>query len=76
MATVFLLRPGLGVNWFGAGGDPNSSLAALRFSNERLQYELTQFVRLAIIVLAGLVFYLLGGRARQHEVEEPLARPS
>jgi glutamate:GABA antiporter len=26
VATVFLLWPGLGVNWFGAGGNPNNSL--------------------------------------------------
>jgi hypothetical protein len=44
VATVFLLWPGLGVNWFGAGSNPNASLAALSFSNQRLQYELTQFV--------------------------------
>ncbi len=72
VATVFLLWPGLGVSWFGAGGNPNDSLAPLSFSGQRLQYELTQFVPLAIIVVVGLVFYALGGRARQHEVEEPL----
>jgi glutamate:GABA antiporter len=72
VATVFLLWPGLGVNWFGAGGNPNDSLAALSFSGQRLHYELTQFVPLAIIVVIGLVFYALGGRARQNEVEEPL----
>jgi glutamate:GABA antiporter len=73
VATVFLLWPGLGVNWFGAGGNPNSSLAALSFSGQRLQYELTQFIPLAIIVLVGLVFYVLGGTARRQEVEEPLS---
>jgi hypothetical protein len=73
VATVFLLWPGLGVNWFGAGGNPNSSLAALSFSGQRLQYELAQFVPLAIIVLIGLVFYVLGGKARRQEVEEPLS---
>lgn len=72
VATVFLLWPGLGVNWFGDGGDPNSSLAALSFSGQRLQYELAQFVPLAIIVLIGLVFHVLGGKARRQEVEEPL----
>jgi glutamate:GABA antiporter len=73
LATVFLLWPGLGVNWFGAAGNPNDSLAALSFSNQRLQYELTQFVPLAIIVLIGLIFYVLGGRTRQQEVEESLS---
>jgi glutamate:GABA antiporter len=73
VATVFLLWPGLGVNWFGAGGNPNSSLAALDFSGQRLQYELAQFVPLAIIVVIGLVFYFLGGTTRRQEVEEPLS---
>jgi glutamate:GABA antiporter len=73
VATVFLLWPGLGVNWFGAGGNPNSSLAALSFPGQRLQYELTQFVPLAIIVVLGLIFYVLGGRTRQEEAEELLA---
>ena len=36
VATVFLIWPGLGVNWFGAGGNPNDSLAALNFSHQRL----------------------------------------
>ena len=76
VATVFLLWPGLGVNWFGAGGNSNSSLAALSFSGQRLQYELSQFVPLAIIFALGLVFYVLGGRTRQEEVEEPLAAAS
>jgi glutamate:GABA antiporter len=73
VATVFLLWPGLGVNWFGAGGNPNDSLAGLSFSHQRLQYELSQLVPLAIIVVIGLIFYLLGGRTRQDEVEEPIA---
>jgi glutamate:GABA antiporter len=73
VATVFLLWPGLGVNWFGATGNPNSSLAALSFSGQRLEYELTQFVPLAIIVLIGLIFYVLGGRTRQQEVEQSLS---
>ena len=47
VATVFLLWPGLGVNWFGAGGNPNDSLAFLSFSHQRLQYELSQIVPLA-----------------------------
>ena len=73
VATVFLLWPGLGVNWFGAGGNPNDSLASLSFSGERLEYELSQFVPLAIVVLIGVVFYFLGGGTRRDEVEEPIA---
>ena len=73
VATIFLLWPGLGVNWFGAGGNPNDSLASLSFSGERLEYELSQFVPLAIVVLIGVVFYFLGGGTRREEVEEPIA---
>ena len=73
VATIFLLWPGLGVNWFGAGGNPNDSLDALSFSHQRLQYELSQIVPLAVIVVIGVVFYLLGGRTRQEVVTEPIA---
>jgi amino acid transporter len=73
VATVFLIWPGLGVNWFGAGGNPNDSLAALNFSHQRLQYELSQIVPLAVIVLIGVVFYLLGGKTRREVVTEPVA---
>jgi len=73
VATVFLLWPGLGVNWFGAGGNPNDSLTALSFSGERLEYELSQIVPLVVIVVVGLVFYLLGGKTRQEVVTEPIA---
>ena len=71
MATVFLIWPGLGVNWFGAGGNPNDSLAALSFSHQRLQYELSQIVPLAVIVVIGLAFYLLGGTTRRESAAEP-----
>jgi len=72
VATVFLLWPGLGVNWFGAGGNPNDSLANLSFSHERLQYELSQILPLLVIVAVGGVFYLLGRKARQEVVTEPI----
>ena len=72
VATVFLLWPGLGVNWFGAGGNPNDSLASLSFSHQRLQYELSQIVPLAVVIVVGLVFYLLGGKTRQETATEPI----
>ena len=75
VATVFLIWPGLGVNWFGATGNPNDSLAFLNFSHQRLQYELSQIVPLAIIVVIGIVFYFLGGKARGEEVAVPIAAP-
>jgi hypothetical protein len=72
LATVALIWPGFGVNWFGAGGNPNDNLAALSFSQQRLQYELTQIVPLAAIIVVGVVFYFLGGRTRQETVAEPV----
>jgi glutamate:GABA antiporter len=73
LATVALIWPGFGVNWFGGGGNPNDNLAALSFSHQRLQYELTQIVPLAIIVGVGVVFYLLGGKTRRETAAEPVA---
>ena len=73
LATVALLWPGFGVNWFGAGGNPNDSLAALSFSHERLEYELSQIVPLLVIVVIGVIFYFLGSSTRKQEVTEPVA---
>jgi amino acid transporter len=73
VATVFLIWPGLGVNWFGAGGNPNDSLAALSFSHQRLQYELSQIVPLAVIVVIGVAFYLLGSKTRREPAIEATA---
>jgi len=65
LATVALIWPGFGVGWFGTGGNPNDDLAALGFGGQRLQYELSQIVPLAVIVGVGLAFYLLGRPARR-----------
>jgi amino acid transporter len=73
LATVALIWPGFGVNWFGAGGNPNDDLAALSFSHQRLQYELAQIVPLAVIVLIGVLFYFLGGTTRRETAAEPVA---
>ena len=54
-------------------GNPNDSLADLSFSHQRLQYELTQIVPLLVIVVIGIVFYFLGGKARQQVATEPMA---
>jgi hypothetical protein len=59
LATVALIWPGFGVTWFGAGGNPNDDLAALSFSHQRMQYELTQIVPLVVIV--GLGVLIVGG---------------
>jgi hypothetical protein len=39
--------------------------AAERFTGQRLQYELSQLIPLAVMVLIGLLFYALGRRTRQ-----------
>ena len=73
-----LIWPGFGVNWFGAGGNPNDALAGLSFSHQRLQYELSQLVPLAVIIVIGLAFYLLGGKTRQEPAAEaePVITPA
>jgi amino acid transporter len=67
-ASVVVLWPGLGVNWFGQNGSPDASLPA-GFS--RLQFELSQFIPLGAILLLGVIFYLLGGKTRAEMVEIP-----
>ena len=73
LATVVLIWPGFGVTWFGAGGDPNANLAFLGFSHQRLQYELSQIIPLAVIVVIGVVFYLLGAKTRLQTAVEPVS---
>jgi amino acid transporter len=66
--SVVILWPGLGVNWFGQKGSPDASLPA---GFTRLQFELTQFIPLALILLLGVSFYLLGRKTRAQMVEIP-----
>jgi amino acid transporter len=67
LATVALVWPGFGTGWFGTHGAADDALVSLGFKGERLQYELSQFIPLAVIVVAGLIFYALG-RATRHQV--------
>jgi hypothetical protein len=71
LATVALIWPGFGVNWFGQHANPNDALAALSFSHERLQYELSQIVPLVVLVAIGVIFYLLGRTTREQIVAMP-----
>jgi amino acid transporter len=74
LATVALLWPGFGVGWFGTSGKASDALVSLGFkATERLQYELSQFVPLALFLLMGVVFYVAGARTRAHEVQLPIA---
>ncbi len=56
--TVAVIYPGIGT------ASPDSSLPP-GFAGQRLQYELSQLVPLAVMVLVGLLFYALGRRTRQ-----------
>ncbi len=69
LATVVLVYPGLGVNWFGQHGNPDDSLPS---GFTRSQFELSQFIPLAIIIAAGIIFYLAGARTRRHTVQVPI----
>ena len=69
-ASVVVLWPGLGVNWFGQNGSPDASLPT---GFTRLQFELSQFIPLAAILLIGVVFYVLGHKTRAQMVEIPFS---
>jgi hypothetical protein len=64
--TVVVLWPGLGVNWFGQKGSPDASLPT---GFTRMQFELSQFIPLGVILLVGVTFYLLGAKTRAQMVE-------
>jgi amino acid transporter len=69
-ASVVVLWPGLGTNWFGQNGSPDASLPS---GFNRTQFELSQFIPLGIIVLIGVIFYLLGAKTRARMVAIPFA---
>ena len=77
LATAALLWPGLGQ------ADPDSSLPSgfapvvdsagkVTHAAQRWQYEVSQFVPLAVIITLGVVFYALGAPTRRKEVTVPL----
>jgi amino acid transporter len=59
-ATVQLLAPGLGSDWFGTNFAPSGWTHAERFS-----YLLTEAVPLAVFILVGVLFWALGGPTRR-----------
>ncbi len=56
--TIAIVYPGIGT------ASPDSSLPS-GFAGQRLQYELSQLIPLAAMVLIGLAFYALGRRTRK-----------
>jgi amino acid transporter len=69
LASVVLIYPGLGTNWFGQHGNPDDSLPS---GFTRGQFELSQIIPLAILAVIGIGFYLAGARTRQHAVKVPI----
>jgi amino acid transporter len=63
LATIALLYPGFGTS------DPDSSLPD---GWNRGDYELSQFVPLAALIVLGLVFYALGAPTRRKLAEVPI----
>ena len=61
LATAALLWPGLGQ------AHPDESLPT-GFGGHRLQFELSQFVPLAVFLAVGVLFYVLGTPTRRKEV--------
>ena len=70
LASVVLIYPGFGTNWFGQHGNPDSSLPS---GFTRSQFEISQIIPLAILLLIGVGFYLAGARTRRHAIEVPIA---
>ena len=68
LASVVVVWPGLGTNWFGQKGNPDSFLPS---GFTRMQFELSQFIPLGVIVLIGVIFYLLGSKTRRQIVGIP-----
>jgi len=66
LASLSLLWPGIFTSWNISKWDdslPDS------FAGQRAQYELSQFVPLAIFIGIGLIFYALGAPTRRKEVD-------
>jgi len=59
LATVALIWPGFGVDWFVLHANPNAALTALSFSHERFQNEISQLYR-SSCCRYRCVFYLVG----------------
>ena len=68
-ATIVLLWPGLGVDWFGQHGKPD---AALSYGLDRLHYELTQLLPLVALFAVGILFYLAGANTRRQVADIPM----
>jgi amino acid transporter len=71
IASIVLVYPGFGTNWFGQHGNPDSSLPA---GFTRGQFEMSQIVPLAVLLVIGILFYVAGAPTRRHAVKVPIAQ--
>ena len=71
LASIVLVYPGFGTNWFGQHGNPDSSLPA---GFTRMQFEWSQIIPLGILLLIGIVFYVAGAPTRRRSVTVPIAQ--
>jgi amino acid transporter len=69
VASIVLIYPGFGTNWFGQHGNPDNSLPS---GFTRGQFELSQIVPLAILLVIGIAFYLAGAPTRRRVVTVPI----
>jgi hypothetical protein len=61
-ATVQLLMPGVGVDWFSDEFRPDGWEAG-----ERVRYLLIETVPLAIFIITGVIFYFAGTKVREEK---------
>jgi glutamate:GABA antiporter len=71
VASVVLVYPGFGTNWFGQHGNPDASLPS---GFTRGQFELSQAVPLVILLAIGILFYIAGAPTRRRSVQVPIAQ--
>jgi glutamate:GABA antiporter len=71
IASIVLVYPGLGTNWFGQHGNPDSSLPV---GFTRGQFEMSQIIPLVVLLGIGILFYVAGAPTRRHAVQVPIAQ--
>lgn len=71
IASIVLIYPGFGTNWFGQHGDPNSSLPT---GFTRGQFETSQIIPLVTLLVIGILFYVAGAPTRRRAVTVPIAQ--
>jgi|HubBroStandDraft_5_1064220.scaffolds.fasta_scaffold10989_4 amino acid transporter len=70
-ASIVLIYPGFGTNWFGQHGNPDSALPG---GFTRSQFELSQLIPLAVLLVIGIIFYLTAAPTRRRIVTVPIAQ--